>query len=258
MNLKSIRERARNTLKGNWGIAIIASLIASIFGADGGGSASANFDFDESDLEALEGFGFGNIKEQIEVLFEQHGTAILTFFAGFIVFTLIMSAVMFCLGSIVSIGYRKFNLDLIDGKKSSVGTLFTYFKHWKNAILTNLLSTLYIFLWSLLCLIPGIIAGYKYAMVPYILSENPELRPQEALDKSTDMMNGHKMELFRLYFSFIGWHLLCILSCGIGYIWLTPYINASVADFYREVSGTRFAQSTTEPSAVFVNAWKNT
>lgn len=245
MHLKSIRERARNALKGNWGTAIIAALVASVFGADGGGGVNLNFNFEESDFESLQGTEFENLGEQIELLLEQHGTAILTFFAGFLTFGLIMSAVMFCLGSIVSIGYQKFNLDLIDGKMSGVGTLFTYFKHWKNAILTNLLSTLYIFLWSLLCVIPGIIAGYKYAMVPFILAENPDLRPQEALDRSADMMNGHKMELFCLYFSFIGWHLLCILSCGIGYIWLTPYINASVADFYREVSGTRYIS--TEP-----------
>ena len=239
MNLKSIRERARNALNGNWGIAIIAALVASIFGANGSGG-SLNFNFDQSDFESLKGTEFENLTKEIELIFEQYGTVILAFLAGFITFGLIISVIMFCLGSIVNVGYRKFNLDLIDGKKPSVGTLFTYFKHWKNAILANLLSTLYIFLWSLLCLIPGIIAGYKYAMVSYILAENPNLGPKEALDKSANMMDGHKMDLFCLYLSFIGWHLLCILSCGIGYIWLTPYINASVADFYREVSGTKY------------------
>lgn len=253
MELRSFRERARNALKGNWGSAIIAALVASVCGADSGG-VSFSFEFNESDFEGFEGTELGNLSEQLDMLFEQHGGAILAFFSGFVLFALVMGAVMFCLGSIVSVGYQKFNLDLVDGKRVSIGTLFTYFKHWKNAILANLLSTLYIFLWSLLCGIPGIIASYKYSMVPYILAENPDLRPQEALDRSAALMNGNKLSLFCLHLSFIGWHLLCILSCGLGYIWLTPYINASVADFYREISGTRYASSEPELAEPFETA----
>ena len=220
MNLSSFKQNARNSLKGKWGTAILASLIASLLGSNG--SIDLNFNSEESQIGS--GFALG---------------------------AFIIGVLFYCLGKVINAGYQKFNLDLVDGMPCELGTLFTYFKHWKNLILTNLLSSLYIFLWSLLFIIPGIVAAYKYAMVPYILAENPEMRPREALEMSEEMMRGNKWRLFCLYFSFIGWHLLCLLSVGIGYIWLIPYINASVADFYREVSGTRFfANLTTETENV--------
>lgn len=241
MNLSEIKQRAKNALDGKWGIAIIGTLIASIFGADSSGSVNFNLNFDEMDFGAFEDAELEMISQEIVAFIEQYWPILLASIAGFAALGFIMSIVMFCLGSIVRIGYRKFNLDIIDGKKATIGTLFSYFKHWKNAILANMLSTLYIFLWSLLCVIPGIIAGYKYAMVPFILAENPNMEPNDALNHSKLLMDGHKMDLFLLYLSFIGWHLLCILTCGIGYIWLTPYINASVAEFYRSIAGRRNA-----------------
>lgn len=239
MNYSEIRKRAREDLNGNGGMAIIASLIASVFGASGNGGLNFNFNFEESDVKTLQGTEFENFSEQIEFLLKQFGGAILTFFAGFFVFALIMAALMFCLGSIVKIGYQKFNLNLVDSSPLSIATLFSYFNHWKNAILTNLLQTAYVFLWSLLCVIPGIIAQYNYAMTPYILAENPELSPKEVLQKSKEMMYGHRMELFLLNLSFIGWSILAVLTCGIGFIWLVPYINTANAEFYREISGTK-------------------
>ena len=76
-------------------------------------------------------------------------------------------------------------------------------------------------------------------MTPYILADNPDLSPSEALKMSKEMMRGNKWRLFCLGFSFIGWQLLCGLTLGIGYLWLNPYMAAAHADFYREISGTR-------------------
>lgn len=244
MSLSNLKERARNSLKGNWLLAIVASIIASIFGSNGGGNV--NFTFDQSDLESLEGTDFS-------VFIEEHLVEVLAFVSTFALIGLVVSVVMFCLGSIVRVGYYKFNLDLVDNRRINIGTLFSYFKNWKNLILTNLLQTLYIFLWTLLCIIPGIVAEYKYAMTPYILAENPDLSPQQALDKSAKIMNGYKWTLFCLELSFIGWGILCILTCGIGYIWLSPYVAASRAEFYRQVSFTK-ASFEDEPS---VDAWAN-
>ncbi len=72
-------------------------------------------------------------------------------------------------------------------------------------------------------------------MAVYISKDYPELSPNECLDLSQEMMDGHKMDLFLLYLSFIGWALLCILSLGIGFLWLIPYINVSAAKFYEEI-----------------------
>ncbi len=235
MYIGRIKERARDALKYNWGNAIIASLVASICGVEG---ASANFTFSFGGSEEAGGTDMGDAGA-IDTFFEENLQFILTILGGVILFALLVGAIMFCLGSIVSVGYQKFNLDLVDGKSPEIGTLFTYFPHWKNLILTNLLSTVYIFLFTLLCVIPGIVVSFKYAMVPFVLAEDPTLSPQKALDRSAELMHGHKWDLFKLKLSFTGWIILCTLTCGIGFIWLTPYMNASIAEFYRVIYGTR-------------------
>ena len=97
------------------------------------------------------------------------------------------------------------------------------------------LTGLFIFLWSMLFVIPGIIKTFSYAMTPYILEEHPELTANEAIDHSRAMMKGHKFDLFWLYLSFIGWAILCIPTLGIGLLWLVPYMQTAQASFYEDV-----------------------
>lgn len=242
------RQSARTALSGKWGIAVIAGLIAGLLGGSNeGGGVSFNFDlsgFNNSDYEGGEvtlpsegGLpSFDEIFSGVDPTFWAiFGTVAIVTIAIGIVFGL----AYFFLGSIIEVGYAKFNLNLIDGENAEIGTLFSYFKHWKTTFLANLLRHLYIFLWSLLCGIPGIIASYSYAMVPYIMAEKPETSAKEATALSKEMMDGNKMRLFCLELSFIGWAFLCVFTCGLGYIALTPYMKASFADFYREVSYTR-------------------
>ena len=98
-----------------------------------------------------------------------------------------------------------------------------------------LLMNLYIFLWMLLLIVPGIIAAYSYRMVFYLLIDNPEIGVSEALRKSKEMMYGYKSKLFCLDLSFIGWWFLCILTFGIGILWLSPYMLTSQTIFYEEL-----------------------
>lgn len=102
-------------------------------------------------------------------------------------------------------------------------------------ITTSLLTLLYIFLWCLLLFIPGIIKTYSYSLVPYILRDNENIKNDEAIELSMKMMNGHKFDLFFLQLTFIGWGILAILSCCIGFLWLVPYMKAAKADFYEDV-----------------------
>ena len=97
------------------------------------------------------------------------------------------------------------------------------------------LVMLFTFLWSLLFIIPGIVKCFSYSMTPFILEEHPELGANEAIDHSRAMMKGHKFDLFWLILSFIGWGFLCLFTFGIGYLWLTPYMDTSVAAFYEDV-----------------------
>ena len=97
------------------------------------------------------------------------------------------------------------------------------------------LMTLFTFLWSLLLVIPGIVKMFSYSMTPYILEEHPELSANEAIDRSRAMMKGHKFDLFWLILSFIGWMILCLVTFGIGYLWLVPYMETSIGAFYEDV-----------------------
>jgi uncharacterized membrane protein len=81
------------------------------------------------------------------------------------------------------------------------------------------------------------IAYYRYAMSDYILAENPEMSPSDALAESKRMMHGNKWRLFCLELSFIGWGILCLCTCGIGFLWLSPYMFQAEAAMYHEISG---------------------
>lgn len=126
-------------------------------------------------------------------------------------------------------------LKLTDGIKPEIAELFQHFDKFWGAFKVTFFTGLFTFLWSLLFVIPGIIKAYSYAMAMYILAENPEMPALEAIDKSKEMMNGHKMELFVLYLSFIGWGLLCAVTFGIAAIWVIPYMNATMANFYKSI-----------------------
>ena len=101
------------------------------------------------------------------------------------------------------------------------------------------LINLYVFLWSLLLIIPGIIAAYGYSMAFFLFIDNPEIGISEALNKSKEMMYGYKGKLFVLTLSFIGWWFLCILSLGIGFFWLKPYMMTSLVLFYEDLKKER-------------------
>ena len=102
-------------------------------------------------------------------------------------------------------------------------------------ILITILTGIFTFLWSLLFIIPGIIAAISYSLVHYIKLDNPELSELEVIKKSKQMMQGHKMEYVLLSLSFIGWAILGIFTFGILYVWLIPYINVTMANFYNKL-----------------------
>ena len=121
--------------------------------------------------------------------------------------------------------------------------LFEGFKvNYGKIIGTMFLMEIYVALWSLLLVIPGIIKMYSYAMTPYILKDEPELGADAVITKSMAMMRGNKMKLFLLDLSFIGWALLAIITCGIGFLWLSPYMVSARAAFYLDLKNAYQAQ----------------
>ena len=126
---------------------------------------------------------------------------------------------------------------LVDGENNILSNAFgiSFTNNYWRKVWTMLWMEILIFLWALLLIIPGIIKSFSYAMTPYILEDNPELGAVDAIHRSRMMMRGHKFDLFWMYLSFIGWGLLCILTFGIGFLWLAPYIATTQAAFYEEV-----------------------
>lgn len=126
-------------------------------------------------------------------------------------------------------------LGLTEGKKPAVADAFNGFKYFWISFKTTFLVGLFTCLWSLLFVIPGIIKALSYSQAMYIVAENPEIDALEAINRSKRIMDGHKMELFVLELSFLGWALLGTLTLGILYIWLVPYMNATMANFYNRI-----------------------
>ena len=239
---EDFRRIARNALTNKWFIAVAVGLVASILGGISGGGPEFKVNIDGSNIsmnfnvagQTIKSIGTnGGVDSEV-------GAFILASLPIIIIASLFAAVIYFVLGSFIGVGYAKFNLNLVDKKNAAFETLFEYFSHWKTTTIARLLRALYVFLWSLLFIIPGIVAGFSYAMTDYILAEDPELTADEAISQSKSMMMGNKWRFFCLQFSFIGWDILATLAFGIGHLWLTPYKQAAYAAFYREVSGTVF------------------
>ena len=150
-------------------------------------------------------------------------------------FTSVISIAQFIIGGAVQLGYCKYLLKQYDRQNPAISDLFSEFNRLGEGLCLRLLTALFTILWTLLFIIPGIVASYSYAMAPFIMAEDPECTAQDAIRRSKELMQGHKAELFWLDLSFIGWALLCILTCGIGAFFLAPYTAASHAAFYRSL-----------------------
>ena len=141
----------------------------------------------------------------------------------------------------LSFGFMLCFLRLVRGEDSSemVGDQFSVFSKYGRYLGVSLLYTLYVFLWSLLLIIPGIIKSYAYAMTPYVANDHPELDADDCIHESRMMMKGNKWKLFCMDLSFIGWAILCLFTLGIGFLWLQPWIESSHAKFYEELKARR-------------------
>ena len=225
MEAKTLRARARSSLAGCWGISIAIALVASLLGGlITGGTFVPNL----------------NEKAAIPLPFLQEiadsinrgwkiGNFTFSFRSG------IFGFAAFLIGGVLQLGYAEFLLKQHDGKETNVNDLFSQFDRFGTGFAQHFLRGLYVALWSLLFIIPGIIKGLAYAMTPFILAENPNLTASEAIRLSEELMDGHKTDLFVLDLTFIGWDILAALTLNLGNIALNPYKNAAYAAFYRQL-----------------------
>ncbi len=216
------RQRARNALSGNWIIAMLVALVASIFGAATSGGGSLNFNIDQETLAKLP-------PETIKIL--------LLILKPMATLNFVLGLITLILGGVVSVGYCTYRLHLHDGKPADFRDLFAHMNNFSQAFIMRFMSVLFTVLWSLLLIIPGIMASYSYAMAPFLMAEDPELSGMDAIRRSKELMYGHKWQLFCLDFSFTGWNLLSALTLGIVGLFVTPYHSQSHASFYRGLVG---------------------
>ncbi len=150
----------------------------------------------------------------------------------------LLSILLSVLQSVLVIGFCACFLDVVRKKPLSCSRLFLGYaslRFFGKTFWTGLLAWIFIFLWTLLLVVPGIIKAISYSLVYFILIDNPEYSATEAITKSREMMYGHKWELCSLFFSFIGWWLLCVFTFGIAAIWVTPYFMTAFAKFYENL-----------------------
>ncbi len=171
--------------------------------------------------------------------------------AMFFVCTLIMGAVsslssFLVVGPILlvpplTLGLTYNILGMTQGEKVDLGVLFSGFNRFGDAVVLYIVQSIFTFLWSLLLVVPGIIKAISYSMSTFILAEHPEMSGLEALKESQRITNGRKADLFVLYLSFIPWILLGSVTCGLAMIYVGPYMQATIANFYHEIKNQPMA-----------------
>ncbi len=145
-------------------------------------------------------------------------------------------------------GLAFFTLSLSRKQNTRLSQLFNGFNIYGLCVGTYILQSIFIFCWSLLLLVPGIIATLSYSMAYFIITEDNSITPLEAITKSKEMMRGNKWKFFCLQLRFFGWGVLCVFTLGVGFLWLIPYSLVSHAQFYddlKENNGATFAAQIT-------------
>jgi uncharacterized membrane protein len=137
----------------------------------------------------------------------------------------------------LTLGVTIFWLRFSRNQGAKLEQIFLGFKNFGTSFIAYILIAVFTLLWLLLLIVPGIIAALSYSLTFFIIADDKSIDASAAIKKSKKMMYGYKWKLFCLYCRFIGWALLCILTLGIGFLWLVPYIGVSVAKFYDDVKG---------------------
>lgn len=251
MSNPEIRATARAKLAGKWGRAVLAFVIVAVISGIAGGVASF--------------FGEAESKQVAPV------------------FVVVVNLLVVLIQLPLQYGFQTFFLKLIRDQNPPIQRLFDGFQMFWKAVAVQLLQNLLPFLWALVFFLPGlglmclliylsptflisysqnpvaywavllgvtaaiaVVVSFRYALAVYILHDNPDSRVMQVIRLSGKMMRGRKWKLFTLYLSFVGWAILCLLTLGIGYLFLVPYVQASVAAFYEDLRRVEAASAAGE------------
>lgn len=237
MKAKEIRSKAWNTLKGKYWWAVLAALIASLFGVISLGASSVSADQTQEITAKTE--------EAVSSMPSGAVIALVIIVLGVLVVSLAMSV----LSGAVRLGYARFNMNLFaDAERPTINLLFSRLGITWKAFLFEIVKGLLIMLATFLLIVPGILLGLGYSQCEYILAENPEMKIGDVLRKSREIMKGNKWRLFCLGLSFLGWDILAGIVPA-GPLFLAPYTQAADAAFYLDLTGRLNAGAEAEEAA---------
>lgn len=177
------------------------------------------------------------MREARESLKGKWGLAIGAFVVYFLV-SLVLGIIPFAsliFGGPLMLGIAIFSLSISRNQEAKLEQVFEGFNNFGTALVSYLLIVIFTFLWMLLLIIPGIIAAISYSMTFYIIAEDNTISAMDAIDKSKEMMYGYKGDYFLMMLNFLGLSILCLLTFGIGFLWLIPYMQVSIAKFYDDL-----------------------
>lgn len=217
---KELKDNAKQYLRGNWGWAIIVFLITAI----------------------IVGIFTGAGHWLDETYINYDGTNIFYQFASPI------GSILLWIGSFIGLSRNIAFLELRDDQKEEKPYMAAFSVFTENRfgpeLINFVLVSIFTFLWTWLLIIPGIIKAYSYSMTPYIVKDmvasDKQVSATDGINASKELMKGHKMALFIFDLSFLGWNILAAITCGIGYLWVTPYYQTAKANFYRRIAGDKF------------------
>lgn len=219
LSISEIKRQSKQSLKGKWGKAVLLSFMMFIL-----------IYIVPTIVEIIISGGYHNWKYQDTTPFSADAV------------NLIISILLIPL----YIGVYWFYLSIVRKNNPTISNVFSIYKDGKKSIKligASILQGIFVVLWSLLLIIPGIIKSMAYSQTFYLLRDHPEYTILEAISESRRKMNGFKWKYFLLGLSFIGWGILCVLSLGIGFLWLVPYASTAMATFYEQVIDSQEANT---------------
>ena len=235
---RDFRAAARRALQGFWLMAIVVTFVASLLGGTSQVGVSAdfnvNYEIDTTELNSIPGADESALVHYINWVESMNDR--IPVLKPLMAFLSVLAAIQLIVGGPITLGYNRFKLHRLDGEEAKFSDLFSCFDRFLDGLWMRVRMILQIFLWALLFVIPGIVAAYRYAMVPYLMADHPEMTVAQAFDRSKAMMKGHKGDLFLLHLSFIGWLLLSAITLGLGGLVVSPYMQFAETAFYRNLA----------------------
>lgn len=214
-NRKQLKEKGKAAFKANyWMCVLVALIVVVILGGTARSAAPAQNAPDRNEGYTQSAMDFSTV----------------TVSTGGGIITVLLNVFVF---NVLKVGCDSFFLRNASGQATLDNVLDGFRKDYGKNVLTMFLVGLFTALWALLFVIPGIMKAYSYRLVPYILTDSPELSRKEAMQLSTQLMKGNRLDAFVLDLSFIGWEILNVLTLGIlGLFYVNPYVQATKAELY--------------------------